>query len=52
MIKSCNCKHAFQDARYGKKKRVHNKCEKGLRCTVCGNVNLGGSNYLGKGKKN
>jgi len=36
----CKCKHEFQDKRYGKQMRVHNKArkqrEEGWRCTVCG----------------
>ena len=44
MILNCNsCKpHVYQDKRYGKNKRVHNKCETPSganhtvwRCTVC-----------------
>ena len=35
-IKKCNCKHEFQDTRYGKFMRVMNKMKNGLyRCTVC-----------------
>jgi hypothetical protein len=40
-IATCNCVHTFQDKRYGKNKRVHNKStKKNLypkrhRCTVC-----------------
>ena len=38
-ILRCNCEHKFQDQRYGKGKRVHNKTKDGgWRCTVCGNV--------------
>ena len=37
MVKRCDCKHEFQDKRYGKRKRVHNACGNGgYRCTVCG----------------
>lgn len=38
-IRRCNCKHAWQDRRYGKGMRVHNRMpQKSLnRCTVCGN---------------
>ena len=39
MIKKCTCKNEYQDKKYGKGKRVHNKFEKdggGWRCTVCG----------------
>jgi len=34
----CDCKHDFQDKRYGKDKRVHNqKADKTkFVCTVCG----------------
>jgi len=38
MIMRCvsGCKSKFQDARYGKDRRVHNPTIKGFRCTVCG----------------
>lgn len=38
----CNCKHEFQDQKYGKDMRVHNKTGQAKsdgvkwRCTVCG----------------
>lgn len=41
IIKSCDCKHPYQDAKYGEGKRVHNLTGpaknpiKGARCTVC-----------------
>jgi len=41
MIMTCNCKHPFQDRRYGTNKRVFNHTTKGggnsnaYRCTVC-----------------
>lgn len=38
-IKSCTCKNDYQDQKYGKSMRVHNKYIKdggGFRCTVCG----------------
>lgn len=35
-IKKCDCKHAFQDKRYGKGKRVFTEGKNGLKCTVCG----------------
>jgi hypothetical protein len=36
-IQSCDCKHKFQDERYGKGMRVHNvTSDGGARCTVCG----------------
>lgn len=35
-IKTCTCKHDFQDKAYGKQQRVHNKRKNGSwRCTVC-----------------
>lgn len=38
-IKSCECKHVYQDAKHGKGQRVHNKTAKKdgdvWRCTVC-----------------
>ena len=39
LIKRCTCTHEYQDARYGKGMRVHNKVEKNgkWRCTVCRN---------------
>ncbi len=43
IIKKCDCKHGFQDKRYGEGLRVHNLTgKKGScigklsRCTVCG----------------
>lgn len=37
----CTCKHEFQDERYGRGKRLHNKlADKATydwRCTVCAN---------------
>lgn len=42
MILTCNnnCKHEFQDKKYGKGNRVHNPTRKNsgsvYRCTVCG----------------
>lgn len=40
-ILKCTCENKFQDSRYGKKNRVHNKTENrsnrgDWRCTVCG----------------
>lgn len=53
MILPCECKHTFQDSRYGKGMRVHNRSKnKGTgvwtnaRCTVCGIV----KNDVGAGK--
>jgi hypothetical protein len=37
-IRACNCKHESQEKMYGSNQRLHNKCGKGHRCTVCGNV--------------
>jgi hypothetical protein len=37
MIRACKCKNDFQDERYGSGQRVHSKCLKGWRCSVCGN---------------
>lgn len=40
-IKSCACKHPYQDKRYGKGKRVHNATRRligtmqAFRCGVC-----------------
>lgn len=41
MIQKCNCRHEFQDSRYGTGNRVHNESrgknkELVYRCTVCG----------------
>lgn len=44
MIKSCNCKHKFQDKEYGQGNRVFNPKEKikdktqEYRCTVCQSI--------------
>lgn len=47
VILKCKCKHDFQDERYGKQQRVHNKANKAsgtdqhaYRCTVCSNVQM------------
>lgn len=38
-ISTCTCQSAFQDATYGKGKRVHNDIVGSkMRCTVCGTV--------------
>jgi len=34
-ILACTCQHEDQDARYGRGRRVKNKCNGGHRCTVC-----------------
>lgn len=41
MIKKCDCKHDYQNKRYGKGNRIHNEITKkenvnNWRCTVCG----------------
>jgi hypothetical protein len=39
-VRNCGrCIHTFQDATYGQNRRVHNKTQKGWRCTVCGSDN-------------
>ena len=40
VIKSCGCRHEWQDKKYGSGQRVHNAlaADKGWRCTVCGKV--------------
>ena len=35
-IKICTCDHDYQDKKYGKHKRVHNKGRDDWKCTVCG----------------
>jgi hypothetical protein len=41
-VRTCTCNHASQEKMYGPKQRLHNKCAKGHRCTVCGNVKSSG----------
>lgn len=40
-VMHCKCDHDFQDKKYGRGLRVHNRTEKGsrtiYRCTVCNN---------------
>lgn len=36
MILPCSCKSEYQDRQHGKGMRVHNPCNRGYRCTVCG----------------
>ena len=37
VIMPCNCKHEYQDEKYGIGRRVFNKCSGfNARCTVCG----------------
>ena len=44
-ILTCNCVHAFQDKKYGKKRRVFNTIKLGktneFRCTACGKTRTG-----------
>jgi len=42
-VKSCTCKHAYQDKEYGINQRVYNKTTKGHRCTVCGTEKVSAS---------
>lgn len=46
----CNCDHAFQDKRYGKKRRVFNTIKDGktneYRCTACGKTKSGTARTL------
>lgn len=41
-IKPCDCRHAYQDAKFGEQNRAHNerkgpnKDQQYWRCTVCG----------------
>ena len=35
MIRDCTCEHAYQDSKYGFKKRVFNAGMKQYACTVC-----------------
>lgn len=41
IIARCECSNAFQDKRYGRGLRLHNRCTGDVeksRCTVCGNT--------------
>jgi len=40
-IRPCNCKHEWQDKKYGKGRRVKNTTLSSYRCTVCGTVESG-----------
>ena len=46
----CNCVHAFQDKKYGKKRRLFNTIKLGksneFRCTVCGKTRTGNTRTL------
>ena len=35
-MKRCDCENKHNDKKFGKKLRIHNKCEKGWRCATCG----------------
>jgi len=38
-VMKCTCKSAYQDEKYGKDYRLHNKKKDGKwRCAVCGNM--------------
>lgn len=53
MILKCNCKHGWQDQRYGRGNRVHNQCKDRSKasCTVCGDTKSSGiSPVIKKGK--
>ena len=39
-VKKCTCDHVYQDKRFGKGMRLHNKGLKGWTCTVCRHVVL------------
>jgi len=40
-ILGCTCLHPYQDKRYGKGRRVHNKKRDGkCTCTVCGTTKM------------
>jgi hypothetical protein len=34
----CDCKHNYQDKKYGSQMRVWNEGVKGWKCTVCGKI--------------
>jgi len=36
MVLKCDCKHEYQDSKYGAGMRVHNQTKNGYRCVVCG----------------
>ncbi len=46
----CNCEHAFQDKKHGKKRRVMNPLGPGkaneFRCTACGKTRSGDARTL------
>ena len=50
MIKTCDCKHEYQDEKYDKGKRVQNPTAKGYRCTVCGKTTIEENLKLGEKK--
>jgi len=37
-VLACTCKHEYEDQRYGARMRLHNKCNKGFRCTICSSI--------------
>lgn len=36
IVQACKCEHEYQDKRYGKGMRLHNKTKDAARCSVCG----------------
>jgi hypothetical protein len=37
-VRPCSCPDTDQDAMYGERRRVKNRCAKGWRCTCCSKV--------------
>lgn len=35
VVQNCSCAHTEQDRMYGRNMRVMNRCNGGVRCTVC-----------------
>lgn len=51
-VRTCSCKHEYQDATYGKGMRVSNIMKNGdMRCTVCGSIAKGNGSSSPAGKK-
>ena len=50
---NCNCKHEYQDNKYGNGVRVANLSNKGWRCVVCSSIKAkaGETEDKKKGKK-
>jgi len=51
MILPCTCKHDYQDREHGRNMRVHNPCNYGYRCSVCGHETRAGVNNPNEEKK-